>query len=353
MTKLTPIGRPVARSGKCKSKIQNTKWVGLFTLAFLFAIGAAAIHAQPAGKLPRIGYISGTGSAANRGPYFEALRQGLEKLGYSEGKNIAYEYRGAEGKVEPVPRLVKELVDLKVDVLVLPMVGAIRDAKLATKTMPIVMVTQADPVAAGWVDSLARPGGNITGLSTLQRDLSGKRLELLKEVVPGLARVAILRDDDSQSLVAQFGIKDYQEAARGLKIHLQALDVRGPKPDLEGAFRSAVKERAGALITITSNTTFPNAKRIAELAVKHRLPSMFEGSTWVDNGGLLSYSAAELDLFRRAATFVDKILKGTKPSDLPVEQPTKFEFTINLKTAKALNLNIAQSVLFRADKVIK
>ncbi len=311
------------------------------------------VHAQPAGKIPRVGYISGTGSAANRGPYFEVLRQGLEKLGYSEGKNIAYEYRGAQGQIALVEGLVKELIDLKVDVLVLPMVGAIRNAKQATKTIPIVMVTQADPVATGLIDSLARPGGNVTGLSSLQRDLSGKRLDLLKEVVPGLARVAILRDDDSQRLMAQFGIKDYEEAARGLKIQLQSLNVRGPKPDFEGVFRSAVKERAGALITITSNTTFANAKRIVELAVKHRLPSMFEGTTWVDNGGLLSYSAAELDLFRRAATFVDKILKGTKPSDLPVEQPTKFEFTINLQTAKALNLTIQQSVLFRADKVIK
>lgn len=310
-------------------------------------------QAQQHNKIPRIGYISGTGTATHRGPYFEPLRQRLQELGYTEGKNIAYEYRGAEGKVVSMAPLVKKLIDLKVDVMVLPTAGAIRDAKQATSTIPIVMVTQVDPVATGWIASLARPGGNVTGLSSLQRDLSGKRLELLKEVVPGLQRVGILRDNDPESLIAKLGVKDYEEAAQALKLRAHALNVRGPNPDLDSAFRNAAKEKLSALVTITSNTTFSASKRITELAIKHNLPSMFEGSTWVDNGGMMSYAAHELELFRRAAVFVDKILRGTKPADLPVEQPTKFEFAINLETAKALDLNIPQSVLFRADKVIK
>lgn len=320
--------------------------------AMLFALCGAA-DAQQLNKIPRVGYISGTGTAGNRGPYFEALRQRLQELGYVEGKNIAYEYRGAEGKMVSMAPLVKELIELKVDVMVLPTAGAIRDAKQATSTIPIVMVTQVDPVATGWVASLARPGGNITGLSSLQRDLSGKRLELLKEVVPGLTRVGILRDNDPDSLIAKLGIKDYEEAAQALKLRAHQLNVRGPSLDLDAAFRDAVKEHIGALVTITSNTTFSASKRITDLATKHKLPSMFEGTTWVDQGGMMAYAAQEFELFRRAAVFVDKILKGAKPSDLPVEQPTKFEFAINLKTAKAINLNIPQSVLFRADKVIK
>jgi putative tryptophan/tyrosine transport system substrate-binding protein len=310
------------------------------------------VSAQQPTKIPRIGYISGTGSASNPGPYVEALRQGLRDLGYVEGKNFAIEFRGAEGKPDRMPSLVTELVQLKVDVLVVPTAaGAIRVAKQATKTIPIVMVTLLDPVATGLVDSLAHPGGNITGLATLQRDLSGKRLELLTEVVPRLSRVGVLRNPDEQT--GAIGFKDYEAAARALKIRLQSLDARGPNPDLARAFLEAVKGGASAVITITNGPLFRNSKRISDLALKNRLPSMYEGSTWVEAGGLMSYSANDLELFRRAAIYVDKILKGAKPADLPVEQPTKFEFVINLKTAKALNLTIPQTVLFRADKVIK
>jgi putative ABC transport system substrate-binding protein len=213
------------------------------------------------------------------------------------------------------------------------------------------MVTLLDPVATGLVDSLAHPGGNITGLATLQRDLSGKRLELLTEVVPRLSRVGVLRNPDEQT--GAIGFKDYEAAARALKIRLQSLDARGPNPDLARAFLEAVKGGANAVITITNGPLFRNSKRISDLALKNRLPSMYEGSTWVEAGGLMSYSANDLELFRLAAIYVDKILKGAKPADLPVEQPTKFEFVINLKTAKALNLTIPQTVLFRADKVIK
>jgi len=328
------------------------KKAGVLSIPFVVVLLAVAVlaEAQPQAKIPRIGYVSGTGDSSNPGPYVEALRQGLRDLGYVEGKNIVIEYRGAEGKSERMPSLVTELVELKVDVLVLT-IGAILAAKQATKTIPIVMVTQVDPVATGLVDSLARPGGNITGLATLQRDLSGKRLELLTEVVPGLARVGVLRD--TKGPVSARGFKDYEAAARALKIRLQSLDVRGPNPDLEGAFREAVKGRANAVVTITSNPLFRNSKRITDLALKNRLPSMYEGSTWVEAGGLMSYSANDLELFRRAATYVDKILKGAKPADLPVEQPTKFELIINLKTAKQIGLTIPQSMLYRADKVIK
>ncbi len=327
----------------------------VWLLATVLLTTAHPAEAQQPARIPRIGYVSGSGSSSNPGPYVEALRQGLRDLGHVDGKNVVIEYRGAggaEGKADPIPSLVNELVQLKVDVLVIPPVlSAIRAAKQATKTIPIVMVTQADPVATGLINSLARPGGNITGLATLSRELSGKRLELVKEVVPRMSRVAILRDADSEG--AAMSLKEYEAVALSLKMPVQSLEVRGPNPDLEGAFQSAVKGRASALITITTSLLFRRQKQIADLAAKSRLPSMFEGSTWVESGGLMSYSTDDVAVYRRAAVYVDKILKGAKPADIPVEQPTKFEFIINLKTAKQIGLNIPQSVLFRADKVIK
>ena len=328
------------------------KTIVTFLVVMSIFLESALAQAQQPKKVPRIGYVSTTGNASNQGPYVEALRQGLRDLGYIEGKNIVIEYRGAEGKGDSIPSLVNELVQLKVDVLVVPTnLSAIRAAKQATKTIPIVMVTLVDPVATGLVDSLARPGGNITGLSTLQRDLSGKRLELLKEVVPGISRVGVLRDADGSA--SAIGFKEYEGAARGLKIQLQSLEVRGPNPDFEGAFQAAAKGGSRAVITITNNLLFRNSKRITDLAIKNRLPSMYEGRTWVEAGGLMSYSANDLEAFRRAATYVDKILKGTKPADLPVEQPMKFELVINLKTAKQIGLTIPPNMLVRADKVIR
>src|SRR5262245_57153723 len=213
------------------------------------------------------------------------------------------------------------------------------------------MVTVDDPVATGLVDSLARPGANITGLTTLKRELGGKRLELLKEVVPKMSRVGVLWEAENSG--AGIGFKEYEAASRALKTQLQSLEVRPPKPDLEGAFQAATKGRANALITIDSAFILYNRKQIAELAIKNRLPSMTEGNRYVEAGSLLSYTANDAESYRRAAIYVDKILKGAKPADMPVEQPTKFEFVINLKTAKALNLTIPQSVLYRADRVIK
>ena len=245
-----------------------------------------------------------------------------------------------------------ELVQLRVDVLVSPTGSAVLAAKQATKTIPIVMVTIQDPVAIGLVDSLARPGGNITGISTLVRELGGKRLELLKEVVPRMSRVGVLRNTDGP--FGGIGFKEYESVAPTLKIQLQSLEVRGgSEPDLEGAFQAAVKGRANALIVMRSPVVTRYPKRIADLAIKNRLPSMYEGSEWVEAGGLVSYAAAEAENYRRVAYFVDRILKGAKPADLPVEQPMKIELVINLKTAKEIGVTIPQAVLYRADKVIK
>src|SRR2546428_3124771 len=308
-------------------------------------------QAQQAKKVPRVGYLSGRGDPSTPDPLVEAFRQGLRDLGYIEGKNILVEYRYAEGKLDRIPSLVAELVQLKVDVLVSSTLPAIRAAKQTTKTIPIVMLTNVDPVATGIVDSLARPGGNITGLARFMTELSGKRLELLKEVVPKISHVGVLWDADDPD--AAIGFKEYEAAARALKIQLQSLEVRGPNPDLEGAFQIATKEHANALITVTSVLLSRYPKQIAELAIKNRLLSMSEVSRFVEAGGLMSYSANDAESYRRAATYVDKILKGVKPAELPVEQPTKFELVINLKTAKQIGLTIPQTVLYRADKVIK
>jgi putative tryptophan/tyrosine transport system substrate-binding protein len=329
--------------------------IKFWLLATFLVTAASFAQAQQPKKVPRIGYVSGTGSPSDPGPYVEALRQGLRELGYIEGKNIAIEFRGAKGSIDQILSIVAELIQLKVDILVLPIVSALRAAQQATNTIPIVMVTQVDPVAMGLVDSLARPGGNFTGLTSLQRDLSGKRLELLKEAVPKISRIGVLRGADEP--VSALGFKDYEAAGHALghalKLQIQSLSVQGSPPDLEAAFREALKERVNAIVTITNNPLFRESKKIAALALKNRLPSMYEGNSWVEVGGLMSYAANDFELFRRAAMYVDKILKGTKPADLPVEQPTKFEFSINLRTAKALNLTIPQSVLFRADRVIK
>jgi putative ABC transport system substrate-binding protein len=330
--------------------MRKTGFLSILFVVVLLAVAVIAEAQQPA-KVPRIGYVSGTGNASDQGLYVEALRQGLRELGYIEGKSFTIEYRGAEGKLERIPSLVNELVQLKVDVLVAPIPGAIRAAKQATKTIPVIMVSGQDPVADGIVASLARPGGNITGFATLAQELSGKRMELLRELIPRLSRVGVLLDPDSQNSIIT--LNEYEVAARAHKIQLQSLEVRGLNPDLEGALQRAAKSRVGALITITNANVFLQQKRLADLAIKNRLPSLFQGSTWVESGGLMSYSTDEIAIFRRAAVYVDKILKGAKPADIPVEQPTKFEFVINLKTANALKLTIPQSVLFRADRVIK
>jgi ABC-type uncharacterized transport system substrate-binding protein len=328
----------------------SKKVIRLILSAMLFALSFPADAQQPA-KVPRIGYVSGTGDPKTPGPQVEAFRRGLLDLGYIEGKNIQVEYRYVEGKLDRVPSLVTELVQLQVDVLVTGNSSAIRAARQATKTIPIVMVVVEDPVAAAIIDSLARPGGNITGLTTLARDLSGKRLELLMEVMPGISRVGVLWAVDNQP--AALGFKEYEVAARALKTKLQSLGVKGPNPDLESAFQAATKGRVSALITIRDAVLLRYQKQIAELAIKNRLPSMFEGTQYVEAGGLMSYASNDAENYRRVATYVDKILKGTKPADIPVEQPMKFELVINLKTAKQISLTIPPNVLARADRVIR
>jgi putative tryptophan/tyrosine transport system substrate-binding protein len=314
-------------------------------LGALFLALSVCVDAQQPSKIPRIGYVSVSGNADNPGRLVEAFRQGLRDLGYVEGKNILVEYRYAA--VEPDRDLVAELVKTNVDVLVSSSAGAIRAAKQATKTIPIVMVAPFDPVEIGIVESLARPGGNITGLTRLSQQLNGKRLELFKEAVPVISRVGILAAQGFS------GLKEYESAARPLKISIRYLEARGPTPDLEAVFRAAAKEKVNAVIIMGSRFINRYTKKLVELPIKNRLPSMYAVSGYVEAGGLMSYSSNDIETFRRAATYVDKILKGAKPTDLPVEQPTKFEFVINLKTAKALNLTIPQSVLFRADKVIR
>jgi ABC-type uncharacterized transport system substrate-binding protein len=316
----------------------------------LLAVVVIADSQQP-NKIPRIGYVTG-GDRSNPGPNIEAFRQGLRNLGYVEGKNILVEYRYAEANLDRIPTLINELVQLKVDILVVTTLVGIRAAKQATKTIPIVMVTTQDPVATEIIDSLARPGGNITGVTTLTRDLNGKRLELLKEAIVGISRVGVLWDTNAGPGPA-IAFKEYEAAARALRIPLQSLEVRGPNPDLPGVFQAAAKGRVNALITVRTALLIRYRKQIADLVIKNRLPSMWEGSDFVEAGGLMSYSDNYAETYRRAAVYVDKILKGAKAGDLPIEQPTKFEFVVNLKTAKALKLQIPQSVLYRADKVIK
>ena len=326
-----------------KSMIRTIS-VCLLIAALVLTVSIA--EAQQPTKIPRIGYVSGSSDANNPRPN-EIFQQALRELGYIEGKNILFEYRSAEGSIDRIPSLVAELVQLKVDVLVSSTAQAIRAAKDATKTIPIVMIVTVDPVATGIVDSLARPGGNITGLTRLTRELSGKRLELFKEVVPRISRVGVL------SVVDFTAFKDYEAAASSLKIPLQLFEVRAPNPDLAGVFRDAAKGRLSALITVRVPLLVRHRKEIAGFAIKNRLPLMSESTEDVDSGALVSYSADDVASFRRAAVYVDKILKGTKPADLPLEQPTKFELVINLKTAKQIGLTIPPNVLARADKVIK
>ena len=319
----------------------------LLLATFVFVWSHPADAQQPT-KVPRIGYLASGGPDS---PNFAAFRRGLLDLGYIEEKNILVEQRSTEGIQNRIPSLVAELLQLKVDILVSPTSAVIRAAKQATKTIPIVMVINEDPVATGLVDSLARPGGNITGLTRLTRDLSGKRLESLKEAVPGISRVGVLWDADLA--VQSRAFKDYEAAGRALKIQLQSLEVRGPSPDLEGAFQAAVKSRARAVIATQTSILVPYPKKIADLATKNRLPLMFESGSLVEAGGLVSYSSNETENFRRAAVYVDKILKGRKPADLPVEQPMNFEFIINLKTAKQLGLTISPDVLARANRIVR
>ena len=319
-------------------------------VAVLLLTVAVVTEAQQPTKIPRIGFLVGASPSSYAGRT-EALRRGLRELGYVEGENIVIEWRYAEGKPGGLSELAAELVRLKVDVIVTGGAGGVtRVAKEATSTIPIVMAMDSDPVANGFVASLARPGGNITGLATLAPELGGKRLELLKEIVPKLSRVAVL--GTSTAPTSAQALREVELAAGALGVKLQYLEVLDSK-DIEPAFRAAGKGRAEAVLVLPGPVFPSQRKQIADLAAKSRLPAIYPFPEFVEAGGLMTYSTSITDLFRRAATYVDKILKGRKPADLPVEQPTKFELVINLKTAKQIGLTIPQSMLYRADKVIK
>jgi ABC-type uncharacterized transport system substrate-binding protein len=307
------------------------------------------VAAQQLAKIPRIGFLNALSPTANPAR-IEAFRQGLRDVGYIEGKNIVIEYRFAERKVDRLPALAADLVALKVDVIVTSASQETRAAKEATNTIPIVMINEADPVGTGLINSLARPGGNITGLSTLSSELSGKRLELLKEIVAKLSRVAVLGCSTSPGNADT--LKELDVAAQALKVKLQYLDVLSAK-DIETSFRAAGKERADALLVLSGSVLTSQRKQIIDLAVKSRLPASYARPEFVESGGLMTYGVSLIDNSRRAATYVDKILKGTKPADLPVEQPKKFEFVVNLKAAKQIGLIIPPNVLARADRVIR
>jgi putative ABC transport system substrate-binding protein len=320
----------------------------LIWLLAAILLTSVSLDAQQPTKIPRIGYLSPNSPSTNPARY-EAFRQGLRELGYVEGKNIVIEWRYAEGKPDRLSELAAELVRLKVDVIVTGGPQATRPAKETTVTIPIVMAFDNDPVGSGFVASLARPGGNITGLSTLAPEISGKQLELLKEIVPKLSRVTVF-GNATMSGNAQ-ALREVKVAAEALGVHLQYLEVQAPK-DIETAFRAASKGRADAVLALT-NPVLGYRAQVADLAIKSRVPTMYQASEYVEAGGLMTYGASITDLFRRAATYVDKILKGAKPADIPVEQPTKFELVINLKAAKQIGLTIPPNVLARADKVIK
>jgi putative ABC transport system substrate-binding protein len=316
--------------------------------AILFAL-CFSVEAQQPGRVPHIGYLN-VASLSLNAVRIEALRQGLRELGYTEGKNIVIEYRSADGKVDRLNELAAELVRLKVDVIVTAGPAPTRAAKAATSTIPIVMTQDPDPVGNGFIASLAHPGGNITGLSRLSPEISGKQLELLKETVPKLSRVAVL--GTSTFLGQALLLREIGLAAGPLGVQLQSLDVLGPK-DIETAFRAATDQRAEAFIVSTGGILSAQRTRILEYVVKNRLPAIYSDPQYVEAGGLMSYGVNLADLYRRAATYVDKILKGAKPADLPVEQPKKFELIVNLKAAKQIDLTIPPNVLARAAKVIK
>ncbi|MBI3029723.1 MAG: ABC transporter substrate-binding protein [Candidatus Rokubacteria bacterium] len=327
-------------------RLRSIRLIVTLTLGILVAPLAAG--AQPAGKVYRIGFL--WDSPAAFPDAIEAFRQGLRDLGYVEGRNIVIEFRWAEGKPERMRELAEELVRLKVDVIMAPSSIYTAAVKRATATIPIIFMSHADPLRTGHVASLARPGANITGLSIMMTETNVKGLELFKEAVPGLSRVAVIWDPATPSHGP--GLKAVEVAGPRLGLRIQPVAVRSAT-EYDGAFAAMVRERAHGVLVLSTPLFIAGAKRLAELALTHKLPSLFGPKHHVEAGGLMSYSPDRPDLYRRGAIYVDKILKGAKPANLPVEQPTKFELVINLKTAKALGLTIPPSVLFRADRVIE
>jgi ABC-type uncharacterized transport system substrate-binding protein len=344
---MTAVRSQRSELGKRSVEETRKRFVPILLIAML-ALSFPA-DAQQSGKVPRIGLLSPV-SPSDTAVWHQAFRQGLRNLGWVEGKNISIEYRYAEGRADRLPELASDLVRLKVDIIVAASATDALAAKDATRAIPIVTASAGDPVASGLVESLARPGGNITGLSQIAPELAGKRLELLKEIVPKLSRVAVLWNPQGRTSTVSW--KEIQFPARELGVQLHSLEVQSSN-DFDRAFERATGSRVGALAIMPDPIFVANLKQIAERAAKSRLPSIHHLSEFVDSGGLLAYGVHRSDMFRRAAIYVDKILKGAKPADLPVEQPTKFELVINLKAAKQIGLTIPPNVLARADKVIK
>jgi putative tryptophan/tyrosine transport system substrate-binding protein len=337
---------------EARGKKQNMKKrITLWLLATLFLANVSLADAQQSGKIFRIGFLDPS-TAPGTAVMVDAFRQELSKHGWIEGKNITIDYRFAEQKSERLPELAAALVRLKVDLIVTTGDGPTFGAKKATTTVPIVMTTSSDPVAQGLVASLARPGSNVTGLSSLATELNSKRLEILKDAIPKLARVGLLLTPGT-SITKDLQLKELRPAARALKLKLEEIETQPDPKGLESAFQIAKQKQVGAIMTIAIRAFFAERKRIVELAGKYRVPAIYFQKEFVDEGGLMSYGADYVDLFRRAAVYVDKILKGAKPADLPVQQATKFEFIINLKAAKQIGLTIPPDVLARANKVIK
>jgi putative tryptophan/tyrosine transport system substrate-binding protein len=340
------------RRGECqvnrsKKNDMKRKSMVITLSALLFAL-CLPVEAQQPKKVPRIGYFTLSGGPSDRD---EAFKQGLRELGWVDEQNVVTEYRWLAGKTERLAPVADELVRLKVDVIFATSAPVIRAAKNATNTIPIVMPAASDPVGSGFITSLARPGGNITGMSAMILELDGKRLELLREVAPRVARVAFLTY--GTDLTAQRRVEELQDVGRRLGIRVQPLRIKDPK-ELDGAFSAMIRERAGAVaIQPLLITSIGQGRRIAELAAKNRFPTISDSEDFLDAGGLLSYGSDRLALWRRAAWYVDKVLKGANPAELPVEQPMKFEFIVNLKTAKQIGLTIPANVLARADKVIR
>ncbi len=333
------------------SKCKKLKLAGLFAIVVALTVCGARAEAQQAGKMFRIGFLDAS-TASGSAVLLEPFRQELSKLGWIEGKNLTIEYRFAEGKNDRLPDLVAGLVRLKVDLIVATGGAPALAAKGATTTIPIVMTNPGDPVGAGLVASLARPGGNITGQSSLSPELNTKRLEILRDAVPKLARVGLLRPPGA-SIAQDLQLKELRPAALALKLKLEEIETQPDARSLENAFQTAKQKQVGAIMTTGTRSFFGERKRIVELAGKYRLPAIYFSKEFVDEGGLMSYGADYVDLFQRAAVYVDKILKGAKPADLPVQQATKFEFIINLKAAKQIGLTIPVEVLARANRVIK
>jgi putative tryptophan/tyrosine transport system substrate-binding protein len=335
-----------------KSKIENLKWVEVVAIVLALTMWGARVEAQPTGKIFRMGILDPS-TASGSAVLWEALRQELSKLGWIEGKNIAIEYRFAEQKPERLPELAADLARLKVDLIVVSGTPPALAAKNATTAIPIVMINTPDPVALGLVASLARPGGNVTGLAALAPEINTKRLEILKDAVPKLARVGLLRRPEGVNVGQDLQLKELRLAALALKLKLEEIETQLDAKGLENAFQTAKQKQVNAIMTTALRSFFAERKRIVELAGKYRLPAIYPNTEFVAEGGLMSYGEDPTDQYRQAAGYVDKILKGAKPADLPVQQATKFEFIINLKAAKQIDLTIPVHVLERANKVVK